>query len=224
MVFPHGNPTTSRQERLHRGLTCTQAVQRDVSVRQRESFEVSPYRHLRCDNHEIRCVFPCQIRHGADLPFAPEQFVGELRNIAHVYAAANDNAALAERAQRLRHQTADRSKNNCRVKHQRGQFIGISSPDSAEKSRKLLSFTIAGSCKRINLPALIDGHLGHQMSRGTESVDPDPPGVAGFRAGTENRSVRRTAAVRPLHRNRTRNRYAEPFICGGESEYPPSRV
>ena len=71
---------------------------------------------------ELLAVAAGEVGDRAQLPLAPEDLVRETRDVAHVDAGADDDAAGRERAQRGRHELADRREDDRRVERL-GQLV-----------------------------------------------------------------------------------------------------
>ncbi len=92
---------------------------------------------------------------------------------------ANHDAAFAHRAQRGRHERADRSEDERGVERRRGHLVGASRPPAAEGEREALSLLVARTGEREDLAPLMHRHLGEQVSCGAEAVETEPQPAAG---------------------------------------------
>src|SRR5438552_17131335 len=95
-------------------------------------------------------------------------------------SAANDNSAFGERAQRGRHERADRGKNNCSVEFFGRHFIRTPGPNRAQRARGVLSGFISRSRESEDFLSLIQGDLRNQMGRIPESVNAEAAGITCF--------------------------------------------
>ena len=100
--------------------SCAQSIQRFIRFRHRNGLDVGSDRNPRSDCHEIVGILSREIRDRADVAFAPQKVVREWRDVAHMNAAAHNDAAFADSAQRLRNKAADwREDDRCIERYRR---------------------------------------------------------------------------------------------------------
>ena len=161
--------------------------------------DLGAHRHLRRQREELLAVGPGEVRHRAQHALAPEQLVGERRDVAHVDA---------------------RRRPPCRPWPRARSAAGTSSPDGGEDrarrpappaarrpSRPPTPRPARGRTPaRPRRPARVKantrrpwwrGHLADDVGRRAEAVEAEPLGVAGHAAARGSRSAPRTAAARP---------------------------
>src|SRR5262249_9582394 len=109
---------------------------------------------------------------------APQEGIGERRDVAHVDAGADDAAAFARRRKRERHQRSDRREEKRRVERLGRARRGVAGPAAAQPARKVLRCGVAGTRERVELAALEDRDLRDDVRGRAESVDADAARVA----------------------------------------------
>ncbi len=110
---------------------------------------------------------------------APQEFVRKGRDLAHVDAAADHRAALAHRAQRHRHQAADRREQHGGVERLGRRLGGGSGPGAAEAEREGAARGVVGPGEGEDAPSLPDCQLRDQVCGGAETVDAEGARFAG---------------------------------------------
>src|ERR1043165_7860391 len=95
-------------------------------------------------------------------------------------SARDHSAALSNGVERLRHERADRCKNNRRIELHRRRLIGTARPDGAKRQRKLLGFAVARPGKCIDLTLLVFGDLSDDVRSGAEAVDAESLAIPCF--------------------------------------------
>src|SRR6185437_7658474 len=95
------------------------------------------------------------------------------RDVAHVDAGTDDAAALADVAQCLRHERADRCEQDCRVELARRTLVAVTRPCRAEASRERLRGRVAPPRERENFAPLMPAHLRDHVRGCAEAVDAD---------------------------------------------------
>ncbi len=91
------------------------------------------------DGEKLGGVAARQIRDGYNVTLLPQERVGELWNVAHVNAAANDAAALANGGKRVRNERSDWREDDGGIQRFRGSFVRTASPARAERQGQALA-------------------------------------------------------------------------------------
>jgi len=101
-----------------------------------------------------------------------------------VDAAADHDAALADRAKRGRHQRADRGEEDRRVELSRRELGRVARPGGAERAGEALSRGVTGAGEGVELAAAMDGDLGDDVGRRAEAIEAEAlDGVAAHPQG-----------------------------------------
>ena len=119
-----------------------------------------------------------QVGDRAERPLAPEDLVGEGRDLAHVDAGADHPGALRACPQRRRHQGADRGEDDRAVELLRRRLLGRARPVRAELAGELLRLLVAGAGEGEDPPSLVNRNLAEDVGGGAEPVEADALGVA----------------------------------------------
>ena len=113
-------------------------VERLVRLGEREQLGRGPDRHLGGERQELLGVAAGQVGDRADHALAPQDAVGEARDVAHVDAARDHHAALAHRLQRRRDQRADRGEDQRGVELRGRALVRAAGPDRAQLAGEVL--------------------------------------------------------------------------------------
>ncbi len=146
-----------------------ECMERTVGVTQREGLYIRADGNFRGDAQEILAVLASVIGDAADGAFVIEQVVGERRYGAHVNAAQNERAALAQGAERHRNNFSRRGKDDSGVERSGRLGEGVAGPDRAQIKRQPPMTIIARGCVDRDVP--VAGDLDGQVRRGAESVE-----------------------------------------------------
>src|SRR5262249_7805992 len=93
-------------------LAVPQSIESVIGLGKAEGFNVSTYRHVWCDCHEIFRILPGEIGDRTDDAFAPQQLIRKLRDVAHVDSTAHNNASFPNNSKRTRNEITYRRKDN----------------------------------------------------------------------------------------------------------------
>ena len=100
-----------------------QVVERVRRAVERVRRDVRAHRDPRGELQELAAVRAGQVGDRAQHALAPQQLVRQRRDVAHVDAAAHDRPALADRAQRERHELAGGGEDERRVERLRRRLV-----------------------------------------------------------------------------------------------------
>src|SRR5689334_13524719 len=95
-------------------------------------------------------------------------------------SARDHSAAFSNGVKRLRHERADRRKNNRRVELHRRRLIGTAGPDRAKCQRELLGFAVARPRESVDLTLLVFDDLSDDVRSGAKSVDTQSLAISCF--------------------------------------------
>src|SRR5262249_46641362 len=151
---------------------------RSVGFGERKSFEECANGNFRGDAHELGGILPGEICDRAQDAFSPEKVIGELRNIAHVDPAANDNSSFANAPQSEWNYGSGRCEHNCGIKFVSGRILGSSGPYNAERPGEVLALPRTREYK--NFTPFIDRDLCDEDCSGAESEYAEPACIARF--------------------------------------------
>ena len=146
---------------------------------------------------------------------SPEQLVRERRDVRHVDAGADDDAALRDRAQRRRDELAGGGEDDRRVELLGRRAERVAGPLGAELERELPCRLVPRSREREHPAPLVPGDLDHDVSRRAEAVEAEPLGRRRPVAASGSRSARRRGAAPPGRRR-------SPPGSGSSSGRPPT--
>src|SRR5262249_13027244 len=96
--------------------------------------------------------------------------IGKGRDIAHVYAGADDAASLAHRMKCERHQVSDRCIDDCRIERLGGFFVRASCPGGAELQGKILRSSVSRPRESQYLAPLLARALRDDMRRRAKTI------------------------------------------------------
>src|SRR5262245_66291732 len=100
-------------------------------------------RHARREREKLARVFAREIGDRAQHSLLPEYRVRKTRDVAHMDAAADDDASLAHRFESGGHKGAGGSADDGGVERSRRTLLGASGPDRAERAGELLRRKVA---------------------------------------------------------------------------------
>ncbi len=172
------NPSGDRENGGAVDATLPEVAQRVVDVSERIGVDPRPNGNRSQHVEESFCVLPGQVRDRADRPLLPEKRIGEGRNVAHVYAGADDDSASVRRTKSRRNERTDRSEDDGGIEWLRWRFVRSPGPHRSEVTSKLLARDISRSRERENLTSLVGRDLCDHVRRRAESVETDSSGVA----------------------------------------------
>jgi len=138
-----------------------------------------PDRRLRSNLHELASVRAGEVRYGNDLPFTPQDLVGEPRYVAHVDPRADHPASLADLPQRPWHKRAGGCEDDRGIEFFERRFAGSARPDTSKVTGELLAGRVAVAGESEHPAALRGRNLYEDVSRCTKAVEPEPFSVAG---------------------------------------------
>ena len=215
-------PTATRNTCGTLELPLTQLAKRRLGFTKRKCLRCGVNRDLLHNSEEILAVFPGEVGHRPDRAFAPQDVIGEGRDVRHVNPGAHDGAALSDRLQRCRNEGAHRGKDDRRVERLRRRLVRAAGPGCSKRQGKLLSFDIATPGKGEHLSALSLRDLCDNVGRRSEPVQADSLRISGGTQGTETDETgaqqRRCLYVSVT----SRNRVAVPFVRQGKLRVSPS--
>ena len=125
---------------------------------------------FRGKGEKFKSILPREIGDRDDLAFLPKQTIRKGRDIAHVNPGANDNATLAHRRERGRHQFTDRRIDDRRVERLGRSFAGAAGPGGTEAQGKSLRGRVAGAREGKNLAPLFARDLHDDMGRRAKAI------------------------------------------------------
>src|SRR5207249_3563216 len=134
---PERRPPSPRLRRgyMENGCSCEFAGAEFVECRvrffERKGFDFCFYRHARRNFEKFFTVAASQVGDGGDCALLPKIDIGKGRDVAHVNAAANHDAAFSERAKCCWNQRPNRRKNDRGIEFFRWDFVRTASPNRA---------------------------------------------------------------------------------------------
>ena len=94
--------------------------------------------------HWLPAVAAGEVRYRNNLPFAPQNVIGEARDVAHVDAGAHHASARRHRPQGGRHQGTDRGEDDRCVEGLGRRRVGGAGPRSTQGAGEILGLFVAG--------------------------------------------------------------------------------
>src|SRR5207249_2656459 len=113
-----------------------------------------PHRHPGCERQELLAVAAREVRDRAHDTLLPEKLVWKRRDVAHVDAGTEDDAALREHSQGSWHQLADGREDDRGVELFRRPLVRPSRPLRAEPEREALTLVVPRPREREHTPSL----------------------------------------------------------------------
>jgi hypothetical protein len=112
-----------QQNGCSRELPFAKAIQGLIRLFERKWLSRRSHWNFRRQVEKFMTVLAGQIGHGANRAFFPQVAVGKGRNIAHVNASTDDDAALAHGPKSRRNESSDRGEDDRRVKRLGRRFV-----------------------------------------------------------------------------------------------------
>ena len=112
--------------------TRSKAFQRLIGFSQWKGLHGRSHRHTWGQGNELFRIPTSEIGHRAQNALFPEQVIREGRDVAHVNAAADHDAARGDSLQRPQHKLTRRREDDCRIELLWRQSLRIPSPDRAQ--------------------------------------------------------------------------------------------
>ena len=203
---------------------CPQIGQGAVRLVERISFgsRLDP-----CLSGECKKIYPIPAREIGDrddLALLPKQTIRKGWDIAHVNPGANDNATLAHRRERGRHQFPDWRIDDRGIELVGRLFAGASGPGGSESQGKRLCACVPGAREGKNPAPLFVRDLHDNMRRRTEAIETESLCITrkskrapADETGTEQRRKRGGGAFcsneKHSARRRLRGLRSRRFVC-----------
>ncbi len=176
--LPPGSRPSGHQHRRAVQLPVPQPRQRLVGVAERKGLNARQDAEPGRERHELEPVGAGQVGHRAQRALAPQQRIGERRDVAHVDAAADDDAARPYGGQRRRHERADRGEDDGGVQRHRRGAIARPRPLATELAGERRRAGVARAREGITGDAAADRDLRNEVGRGAEAVQAEPARAA----------------------------------------------
>jgi hypothetical protein len=161
-------------------VASAQSRQSFVCLRQWKCFRFGPYRDARRNLQKLVAIASSQIRDRTNRALTPQISIREGRDVAHVNASGNHDAAFIEMTQGEWHERADRCENDGGIHFFGWRFIGTAGPDSTKTFRKFLGLGIARASESENFASFKNRDLRDDVGGSAESVKAEAFGITAF--------------------------------------------